>query len=134
MFTNHSMRRSVLIVAIYLATAVVLHELRLRHVVTADTVTRLLGMLMGLMVLSSANAIPKSLLLLAQPPNAPARAQTLRRLATAALVLGSLGYTLAYALAPIAIASTLAICLLAPGIVVVSGITAYFAWKRHSAN
>jgi membrane protein DedA with SNARE-associated domain len=54
----------------------------------------------------------------------------MRRICGWALVLGGLGYTLAYALAPIAIASTLAMCLLAPAVVVVASIVARCAWMR----
>jgi hypothetical protein len=64
----------------------------------------------------------------------PAREQTLRRFGGRALVLGGLGYALAYALAPIVIASTLAICLLAPAVLVVMGISARCAWRRLGAR
>lgn len=132
MIMNHPIRRSLLVAAIFLLTAVVLNELRQRQLVSAEMVMRLMGMLMGSAVLVSANAIPKRLVPLARLSCAPAREQTLRRFAAWALVLGGLGYTLAYALAPIAIATTLAICLLAPAVLVVGGITARCAWMRRS--
>jgi hypothetical protein len=50
------------------------------------------------------------------------------------MVLGGLGYALAYALAPVAIASTLAICLPAPAVLVVAGIVARCAWARRGAR
>lgn len=131
---NHSIRRSLLIAAVYLGTGFVLHALQQRHVVSAETVMRLMGMLMGLAILDSANAIPKRLVPLARPNCDPAREQALRRLGGWALVLGSLGFTLAYALAPIAIASTLAICLLAPAVLVVAGIIAHGAWTVSSSS
>lgn len=134
MILDHPIRRSLLIASIYLLTAVVLNELRLRHVVSAETTVRLMGMLMGAVVLVSANAIPKRLMPLASLPCDPAREQTFRRFAAWALVLGGLGFTLAYALAPIAIASTLAICLLAPAFLVVVGISARCVWMRRSAR
>ena len=132
MILDHPIRRSLLIAAIYLLTAVLLNELRQRHVVGAETVVRLMGMLMGSVVFVSANAIPKRLVPLARLSCDPAREQTLRRFGGRVLVLGGLGYTLAYALAPIAIASTLAVCLLAPAVLVVAGITARCAWNRRS--
>lgn len=132
MIMNHPIRRSLLVAAIFLLTAVVLNELRQRQFVNAEMVMRLMGMLMGSAVLVSANAIPKRLVPLARLSCAPAREQTLRRFAAWTLVLGGLGYTLAYALAPIAIATTLAICLLAPAVLVVGGITARCAWMRRS--
>lgn len=134
MILNHPIRRSLLIAAIYLLTSVVLNELRQHQIVSAETVVRLMGILMGSVVLVSANAIPKRLVPLARLSCDPAREQTLRRLGGWALVLGGLGWTLAYALAPIAIASTLAICLLAPALLVVAGITSHCAWMRRSAQ
>lgn len=134
MIMNHPIRRSLLIAAIYLLTAVVLSELRQHHVVSAETVVRLMGMLMGSVVLISANTIPKRLVPLARLSCDPGREQNLRRLGGWALVLGGLGYTLAYVLAPITVASTLAICLLAPAVLVVAGIIARCAWWRRSAN
>jgi hypothetical protein len=134
MILHHPLRRSLLIAAIYLLTAVVLNELRQRQFVSAETVVRLMGMLMGSVVLVSANAIPKRLVPLARLSCAPAREQTLRRFAAWALVLGGLGYTLAFALAPVAIASTLAICLLAPAALVVAGISVRCVWMRRSAR
>ena len=134
MIPNHQIRRSLLIAAIYLLTSVVLNELRQNHIVSAETVVRLMGMLMGSVVLVSANAIPKRLVPLARLSCDPAREQTLRRHAGWALVLGGLGWTLSYALAPIAIASTLAICFLAPAALVVAGIRAHCAWMRRSAS
>ncbi len=134
MILDHPIRRSLLIAAIYLLTAVLLNELRQRQVVSAETVVRLIGMLMGSVVLVSANAIPKRLVPLARLSCDPAREQTLRRFGGRVLVLGGLGYTLAYALAPIAIDSTLAICLLAPAVLVVAGITARCAWMRRGTR
>ncbi len=134
MMQNHPIRRSLLIAAIYLLTSVVLNALRQHQIVSAETVVRLMGMLMGSVVLVSANAIPKRLVPLARLSCDPAREQGLRRLGGWALVLGGLGWTLAYVLAPIAIASTLAICFLAPAVLVVAGITAHCSWRGRSAR
>ena len=134
MISDHPIRRSLLIAAIYILTAVVLNELRERHVVSAETTVRLMGILIGLVVLVSANAIPKRLVPLASLSCDPTREQNLRRFSSWALVLGSLGFTLAYALAPIAIASTLAICLLAPAGLVVVAISVRCAWRRRSVT
>ena len=130
----HPIRRSLLIAAAYLLTAVALNALRQRHVVSAEMVERLMGLLMGTVVIVSANAIPKRLVPLARLSCEPAREQTLRRFCGWAMVLGGLGYTLAFALAPIAIAGTLAISLLAPAVVVVAGIAARCAWMRRRAR
>jgi len=134
MIPRHPLRRALLIAAIYLLTSLALNELRQHHIIGAETAVRLMGMLMGLVVLVSANAIPKKLVPLARLSCDPASEQTLRRLGGWTLVLGGLGYTLAYALAPIAIASALATCLLAPAVLVVVGIMAYCAWMRRGAR
>jgi len=134
MTLDHPIRRALLIAAMYLLAAVTLNELRRHHVVSAETVERLMGLLMGTVVIVSANAIPKRLVPLSRLSCDPAREQTLRRFGGRVLFLGGLGYTLAFALAPIAIAGSLAICLLAPAVVAVAGITARCAWMRRRAK
>ncbi len=66
MIMNRSIRSSLSIAALYLLTAVALNALRQRHVVSAETVERLMGMLMGSVVLLCANATPKRLVPLAR--------------------------------------------------------------------
>jgi len=134
MSMKQPIRRAVIIAALYLLTSVVLHALRQRQIVSDEAVMRLMGMLLGCVVVISANAIPKKLVPLADLSCDPGREQTLRRFGGRVLVLGGLGYTLAFALAPIAIANTLAIGLLAPAILVVAGITARCAWRRRSTT
>lgn len=56
------------------------------------TAQRLAGVLLGLVVVVYANAIPKSLVSLAGLRCVPARAQAARRFAGWSLVLGGLGY------------------------------------------
>jgi hypothetical protein len=134
MIMKHPIHRSLLVAAIYLLAAMVLSELRLHHLVSAEMSERMMGLLMGSVVLVSANAIPKKLVPLERLSCDPAREQTLRRICAWALVLGGLGYTLAYALAPITIASALAIALLAPAVLVVAGVKARCVWKHHNAG
>ena len=134
MILHQPLRRSLSLAALYLLTAVVLNALRQHDVVSNETAVRLMGILRGSVVLVLANAIPKRLVPLARLSCDPAREQTLRRFSGQVMVLGGLGYTLAYALAPLAIASTLAICLLEPAGLVVAGIMAHCAWARHSAR
>ena len=134
MTLDHPIRRALAVAALYLLAALVLTQLRLHQVIGAETVQRLMGVLMGTVVIATANLIPKRLVPLARVSCDPAREQTLRRFCGRVLVLGGLGYTLAYALAPIAIASTLAICLLAPAAVAVAGVSARCAWHRRGAR
>ena len=134
MTLDHPIRRALAVAALYLLAALTLNELRLHQVIGADAVQRLMGVLMGTVVIATANLIPKRLVPLARVSCDPAREQTLRRFCGRVLVLGGLGYTLAYALAPIAIASTLAICLLAPAALAVAGVSARCAWHRRGAR
>jgi hypothetical protein len=76
------------------------------------------------------NAIPKTLVPLPRLSCAPSREQTLRRVCGWAAVLGGLGYTLAYAFAPMTIAGQLANGILAPAFVIVAGIMARCGWIR----
>lgn len=131
---HHLIYRALPIAALYLLTSIVLAALRQHQIVSAETSVRLMGMMMGSVVLVTANVIPKRLVPLARLSCAPPREQALRRFAAWTMVLGGLGFTLAYALAPIAIARTLAICLLAPASIVVLGIQARCAWMRRSAT
>lgn len=134
MTVDRPTRRAIAIAALYLLTALALDQLRVRQVLTAETVQRLMGVLMGTVVIASANLIPKRLVPLARASCDLAREQTLRRFCGRVLVLGGLGYTLAYALAPIASAAMLAICLLAPAAVTVAVISARCAWNRRAAR
>jgi len=134
MILDPRIRRSLSVAALYLLTAVTLDQLRRHQALGAETVERLMGVLMGTVAILGANALPKRLVPLARLTCAPARDQALRRMAGRVLVLGGLGYTLAYALAPIAIASTLAIGLLAPAVVVAAAFTARCAWVRRNAR
>lgn len=61
MIQNNPIRRSLLIAAIYLLTAVVLNELLQHHIVSAEVAVRMMGVLIGSVVIVSANAIPKRL-------------------------------------------------------------------------
>lgn len=134
MIQHHQLRRALLIAAIYLSTSVVLNELQQRHLVSAEAAVRMMNILIGMLVMVCANAIPKQLVPLARLSCAPTREQILRRFCGWAGVLGGLGHTLAYAFAPIAIASTLATCILAPAALLVAGIAVRCVWVRLTAR
>lgn len=70
--------------------------------VDADLAPRLLGVLLGAIVVFYANVIPKTLTSLARLRCAPEREQAARRFAGWSLVLGGLGYMLAALFAPLA--------------------------------
>lgn len=128
MIVKHQIGRGLTFGAVYLLTSVVVNALRQHDLVGANAAIRLMGILMGLIVLVLANEVPKRLVPLERLRVDPAREQTLRRFAARVMVLGALGYTLAYAFAPIAIAATLALWLLTPPGVVFAGILASSAF------
>jgi hypothetical protein len=66
-----------------------------------ETAQRLGGVLLGLVVVVYANAVPKSLVALARLRCAPAREQAARRFAGWSLVLGGLGYIAVALLLPL---------------------------------
>ena len=134
MIQHHQLRRLLSIVATYVVASAALNALQQHHVVSAETAVRLMGMLVGLIALVCANAIPKQLVPLARLSCSPAREQTLRRICGWAGVLGGLGYTLAYALAPFASAGKLANALLVPAVAVVAVIAVRCAWIRIGAR
>lgn len=69
---------------------------------SVEMAQRLTGVLLGLVVVVYANAIPKSLVALARLRCSPAREQAARRFAGWSLVLGGIGYMAASLLAPLA--------------------------------
>lgn len=134
MIVRHQIRRGLFLGAAYLLTAAAVHELRRLDVVGSDAAMRLMGILGGLIVFVLANEVPKRLVPLDRLYSDPVREQTLRRLAARVMVLGSLGCTLAYAFAPLAIAPTLATWLLGPAWLVFAGVLARCAWLRRRAK
>jgi hypothetical protein len=73
---NRPIRRALSLAALSLLTAAVLNALRQHRVVSAEAAVRLMGILMGLVMLVSANAIPRRLVPLARLSCDPAREQT----------------------------------------------------------
>jgi hypothetical protein len=133
MIVRHQIRRGLALGAFYLVTAVVVHELRRRDFIGAEATIRMMGVLMGLIILVLANAVPKRLVPLARLHCDPVREQALRRFAARMAVLGALGYTLAYAFAPIAIVHKVAFWLLEPPCLVFAVILVRCAWARRRA-
>jgi thiosulfate reductase cytochrome b subunit len=134
MIVKHQVRRGLVLGAVYLVAAIVVNELQRRDVVGNETVIRILGVLRGLIVVILANAVPKRLVPLADLYCDPVREQRLRRFAARVMLLGGLGYTLAYVLAPMAIVHTLAIWLLEPPGLVFGGILVRGEWARRKAK
>ena len=133
MTSNIRMRQVLLLTVGYLLLTWAINVLG-RHAIDPATAFRLNGMLTGAWLIGWANAMPKRLVPLEDLACDPARDQRLRRVAAWALVLGGLGYMLAFVLAPIAIAAPLAAALLAPSVLLVAGLAARCAWRRRAAR
>jgi hypothetical protein len=80
---------------------------------------RLLGGLLGMVVVLYANQVPKALTPLARLRCDPVKEQALRRFAGWALLLGGLGYATAWMFAPIASARLFAIAALGSALLLV---------------
>lgn len=106
-----SLGRSLLAAALMIAASATLAWLAPAHI-SAELAHRLLGALLGALVVMYANAVPKAFSARARRRCAPAGEQAARRFAGWSLVLGGIGYMLASLLAPIGSASLVACCLL----------------------
>lgn len=89
--------------------------------VNPDLARRLLGVLLGAVVLMYANAIPKALTPLVQMRCDAAAEQRLRRFAGWMLALGGLGYAVAWAILPLAYAANVAVGILGLAFLLVAG-------------
>jgi hypothetical protein len=85
-----------------------------------DTEHRLLGALLGAVVVVYANAVPKAFIARTRTRCAPAVEQAARRFTGWALVIGGIGYMAASLLAPIGISGMLAGLALGTAVVVVA--------------
>lgn len=112
MTANHPIGRSIAGALAILGAAALLSWATPEHI-SAGMSQRLLGALLGVVVVVYANAIPKALFSLARVRRTPAQEQAARRFAGWSLVLGGLAYILAALLAPLAWASIIGGSLLA---------------------
>ncbi len=96
--------RAMLAAAIIVAIAAALSWLAPAYI-SAEMAQRLLGAMLGAVVVVYANAIPKLLISRARLRCDPAQDQAARRYAGRSLVLGGLAYILAWLVAPLALAA-----------------------------
>ena len=122
--------RALLATALYLLLALAIQKLG-PSLFSVETVTRLGGMWIAVPAIVIANALPKKLVPLDRLGSDPAQAQALRRFVARALVLGGVGFMLAYALAPLASANSMAASLLALSVIVV-GLRIMWSARRHA--
>ena len=110
MTTNRSrapITRGLIIAGALLGAALALRVLTPAHV-DPETARRILGVLMGVVVIVYANEVPKLLPPLRRLKGDPAADQAMRRFTGWSLVLGGAGYAAAWASAPMAYANPLA--------------------------
>lgn len=117
MMPKSPLARALLGAALYLLVALAIRKLG-PACFGAETVARLGGMWIAVPCIVIANALPKKLVPLHRVAGDPARADALRRFVARALVLGGIGFMLAYALAPMAVANSMATSLLAIAVIV----------------
>lgn len=103
--------RSLIVAALLLAASATIKHLSPEYV-SPQLAIRLVGVLMGGLVVFYANAIPKALTPLVRMRCDPASEQALRRFAGWSLTLGGAGYAVASLVAPAASASVIAMSLL----------------------
>ncbi|PWF49102.1 hypothetical protein C7C56_008205 [Massilia glaciei] len=109
------MGRSILAAAFILGASAALAWLAPDYI-SAEWSQRLLGALLGAVVVAYSNAIPKILTARARAASSPAADQAARRFAGWSLVLGGLGYMGASLFAPIGMASLVGAGLLGTGL------------------
>jgi len=119
MMPQSPIARALLGTALYLLVALAIRKLGPSWF-APDTVTRLGGMWIAVPSIVIANVLPKKKMIpLDRIAGDPAQVQALRRFVARALVLGGIGFMLAYALAPLAVANSMAASLMAIALVVV---------------
>ncbi len=101
---NASIVRGLLMAGIILGVAVTLRLLSPDHP-SPEIARRLMGVLLGVVVVVYANAVPKALSPFIQLRCEPAAEQAMRRFTGWSLVLGGAAYVIAWVVAPIEIAN-----------------------------
>ena len=118
--TTMTIRGALVSAAMLLAFAASLVLAVRLDLITSETQHRAMGVVFGLMVALSANAVPKTFKSLANERCEPAQAQALRRFTGWALVLAGLGHALAWIVLPIEHANLAAMSIVAGALLVVA--------------
>jgi hypothetical protein len=115
---NLSIVRGLLIAGVLLAVAATLRLLSPDHL-SPDFARRMMGVLLGIVVVVYANEVPKALSPLIQMRCDPAEEQAIRRFTGWSLVLGGVAYAAAWMVAPLGTANLAAGILLGAALVIV---------------
>ncbi len=119
MIPKSPIARTLLGTALYLLVALAIRKLGPAWF-APETITRLGGMWIAVPSIVIANVLPKQKMVpLDRLAGDPAEVQALRRFVARALVLGGIGFMLAYALAPLAAANSMAASLMAIAVIAV---------------
>jgi len=113
-----ALSRGLIIAGVILSVAAALRLLSPAHI-SPEIAHRMLGALLGAVVVVYANAVPKALTPLMQMRCEPAAEQAMRRFTGWSLVLGGASYSLAWLIAPLAYANLLAASLLGTALLLV---------------
>lgn len=117
-FSGLSIGHALLVAGALTSAALVLKVLS-PEILSEEFARRTMGVLMGLVVVVYANAVPKALIPLARLRRNPVTEQALRRFTGWTLVLGGLAYMLIWAAAPLAYANALAASALGAAVLLV---------------
>ena len=120
--------QGLMIAALILVAAFGLKHLSPGHI-SADLTRRLFGILVGVPAAFYANAAPKALSPLTRMRCDPTAEQSIRRFSAWTLVLGVVAYMVAWAIAPIEYAGTLATSLLGAAVLLVLARLAWAMWS-----
>jgi hypothetical protein len=110
--------RGLIVAAVLLGVSMALKLLSPEHL-SAEFVDRMMGVLLGAMVVVFANAVPKALSPLLQQRCDPAAEQAMRRFTGWSLVLGGAAYAVAWVIAPLEHANVLSAGLLGAALLLV---------------
>ena len=122
-----TIRNALILAGLMLAVSLALTTAVRADWIGGDTLERMQGVMMGLIVVVFSNLAPKTLEPLSASGCDPSRKQALQRFSGWTLVVGGLGYSLAWLVLPIEHAGIVARVVLATGVALVATRVAWFA-------
>lgn len=117
-----------------LAAALALAFARSRGFMSETLSERLFGVLIGLILVVTGNAIPKKRDRHAEPNCPPSRIQRFQRFAGWTFVLGGLGYVISWVVLPLPYAGTVAMGFVAVAVLLVAPRMLWCFWRRQPSR
>lgn len=130
--TPFSLRNSIIGAGLLLAASVSLAGAQWFEFIDHSFSERAMGVLLGIVLIICGNFIPKTLEPLATQRCEPSRLQSLQRFAGWTFVLAGLGYAIVWLTFPIDRANGVAMAIVATGLVLVAGRTAWVAGRKRA--